>query len=516
MLASGAAATLVIKVVSDVQDATKGLEGVGSTVDKVSGTIGSLALPAAAVGTALLGMAKAASEDRDEANKLTKIIEEAGAAHGDYAKQVDDAIAAGQAKAFSDSESRDALASLVTATGDVTKATTGLATAQDIARFAGVDLATAADAVAKAQAGQDGALRKLLPGLEKGKTATDTLAAAQAQAAGQADLYAASTEGQLATVQDSVGELGETIGSVFLPVLDSLTGALTGVAAILRDNEGVVKAVALVVGIFAGAILAANVALAAYRAVMTIVQVAQGAMTAAQWLLNAALSANPIGLVVLAIIALVAILAIAWAKSETFRNIVTGVFKTVQSVVETVIGVIGTLFGGLLAILRAPIDAFAPVADAVFKGLQKIVETVIGVIKNLFAGLGAILSAPFDAFLEAAKRVIGAVEGLFRGLADAINGIIGGIRDTLKGIGDAINSLPKLPFSAIAPPPGPVPAPALFGAPRTARGRARAGSGGGVTVNVYGGDTRRVTAAVRDGFRRWKELDGTSAPDRDY
>lgn len=56
---------------------------------------------------------------------------------------------------------------------------------------------------------------------------------------------------------------------------------------------------------------------------------AQKTMAAAQWLLNAAMTANPIGLVVVAIIALVAIFVIAYKKSETFRNIVNEAFSAV-------------------------------------------------------------------------------------------------------------------------------------------------------------------------------------------
>ena len=82
--------------------------------------------------------------------------------------------------------------------------------------------ATAADAVAKAHAGQDGALRKLMPGLEKGATAADTLAAATAGAAGQADKYADSAQGLQERGADAFSEVGETIGSVFLPVIKEL------------------------------------------------------------------------------------------------------------------------------------------------------------------------------------------------------------------------------------------------------------------------------------------------------
>ena len=58
--------------------------------------------------------------------------------------------------------------------------------------------------------------------MEKGATAADTLANASAAAAGQADIFANSAEGMKERGADSFSELGETIGEVFLPVLDAL------------------------------------------------------------------------------------------------------------------------------------------------------------------------------------------------------------------------------------------------------------------------------------------------------
>ena len=147
----------------------------------------------------------------------------------------------------------------MTATGDVTTATGLLTQAQDIARFANVDLATAADAVAKAQAGQAGPLQKLIPGLAKGATATDTLAAASAAAAGQADLFANSSAGMSARTGDALGELSEEIGSVFLPILDAIIPALlpiisalgTLVRAILPILIPLIKVLATALGIVA-------------------------------------------------------------------------------------------------------------------------------------------------------------------------------------------------------------------------------------------------------------------------
>lgn len=261
---------LIISIVGDASklgkslgDADGKVQAFGKSVDL--GMVAKLGAAAGVVGiaaNALFDMGKAAGEDRAETAKLDQVIRSAGAATGDYTAQVDAAIAAGQDRAFTDSQTREALQSLVTATGDVAASTSLLTVAQDVARFAGVDLATAADAVAKAQAGQDMQLARLIPGLEKGATATDTIANAAKAAAGQADAFANSTEGQMARSSDAFGELGETIGSAVLPILDALLPALVPiiqalgklVTAVLPILIPLVKLLAAALGIVAGVV----------------------------------------------------------------------------------------------------------------------------------------------------------------------------------------------------------------------------------------------------------------------
>lgn len=224
---------LTVPIKGDAGDLDKTLKGASGSVMGFGGDVAgavSKVLPMAAAATgaavAIAEMTNAAADDRAEQAKLEQTIASATRSTADYTAEVDAAIAAGQERAFTDSETRDALASLVTATGDVDAATYQLAQAQDIARLAGVDLATAADAIAKADQGQDAQLRKLIPGLEKGTTATDTLANASRAAAGQADLFAASSEGMGIKAKDAFAEIGEQIGAVFLPILDALLPAL--------------------------------------------------------------------------------------------------------------------------------------------------------------------------------------------------------------------------------------------------------------------------------------------------
>jgi len=229
----GGGVGLVVKIIGDASGLSKSLGDAGGDVTSFGASalgtaakVSVVAGAAVAAGAAIYGMGKAAADDRAEQEKLAAAIKAAGAETASSTAQVEAAIAAGQERAFTDSETREGLQSLVTATGDVSKATSLLSSAQDIARLAGVDLATATDAVAKAEAGNDKALRSLVPGMQKGTTAAQSIANATKLAAGQADIYARSAEGMEAKTTDAFGELTEEIGAVFLPVLDEVLPAL--------------------------------------------------------------------------------------------------------------------------------------------------------------------------------------------------------------------------------------------------------------------------------------------------
>jgi len=308
----------------------------------------------------------------------------------------------------------------------------------------------------------------LVPGVVNAADPMETLANATKLAAGQADAYAASAPGQMAIVGDSFGELGEEVGSAFLPLLKELITIVRGVTDVLTENSGAVKAVAIVIGVLAAGILAANVAIAAYNAIMTAVRIATTAWTVAQTALNVVLSLNPIGIVIIAITALIAAFVLAYQNSETFRNIVDGVFKAVVGFVQTAVATISRVIGTLADILSAP-----------FKALEGVVRTVMDTVTGL----------------------VQAAVGVINGILDGIRGAI----DTVANAVDAIN-----PFAA-APPGGGVAQPRVAGLGRGTRAARSGGGGSGSTIvnlNVQSADPGEVMRAVR----RWARANGGSGP----
>lgn len=89
-------------------------------------------------------------------------------------------------------------------------------------------------------------------------------------------------------------------------------------------------------------------ALVAQRVALVATTVATRAAAAGQWLLNAAMSANPIGLIVIAIAALVAGIIWAWNNIDGFRTAVTTAWEWIKTTTTTVFNAVVTFIGNAI------------------------------------------------------------------------------------------------------------------------------------------------------------------------
>ena len=169
---------LTVLLQADTKDLEAGLQKASGGFEvfgqKVSGGMllagARIAAGAAVAVTAIADWTNAAAEDRAEQEKLVSAYERLGLSQDFATRSINAAIEAGAAKAYSDSEVRAGLDSLITATGDADDANELLAVAMDVAAKAGVPLEQASDAIAKAHAGQDAALESYSPGWRNRRT----------------------------------------------------------------------------------------------------------------------------------------------------------------------------------------------------------------------------------------------------------------------------------------------------------------------------------------------------------
>lgn len=132
--------------------------------------------------------------------------------------------------------------------------------------------------------------------------------------------------------------------------------AIRGMKAVgtLTQIPTIVGAVAKAVMFLRGQAIGTRLGLLALAVQEKAMAVASKVWAAAQWILNTALTANPIGLVIVAVGALVVAFVLAYKKVGWFRHLVQGAFGAIRSAAAAVIGWLKTHWPLLLAILTGP------------------------------------------------------------------------------------------------------------------------------------------------------------------
>jgi hypothetical protein len=254
---------------------------------------------------------------------------------------------------------------------------------------------------------------------------------------------------------DSV-DLASSLVQSLMPALQIVVGALQGATAFMTEHGTATKIlVGILVGLALG-ILAVNAAMKLYAAGQLIVKAATALWTAAQWLLNAALTANPIGLVIIALVLLGAAIVVAWTKSETFRRIVietwNGIKTAVQAVVTWFTVTVPGAFEKVIAWVRANWPIIATLISGPFAPIVALATNAFGVRSALEGAFDAVKTAVVTkleamiAFMTGVPgRIVGALGDLSGLLSDAgralVDGFKNGIESALGGLLDKAHSM---------------------------------------------------------------------------
>ena len=169
-------------------------------------------------------------------------------------------------------------------------------------------------------------------------------------------------------------------------VLDSLLDAINFVVDHSTEFIAALGAMAAGVAAYVGYTTALKVMEEGWKA-LTIVTKAQ---TAAQWLLNAAMSANPIGIVIAAIVALVTAFVVLWNKSEGFREFWINLWETIKEKTSAAIEAISEFFSG----------AFEKVQEIWSTVSEWFSSNVIEPIKEAFSVAGDFIKKIFGAIVD--------------------------------------------------------------------------------------------------------------------
>ncbi|SHR98723.1 phage tail tape measure protein [Mycobacteroides abscessus] len=238
---------------------------------------------------------------------------------------------------------------------------TSVAFGSDAARLAGVAAKDGAEGFDKMRdaMNQEGSAAKLaaaqnqgLPGvIERLKNAAETLAITlfekvQGPLSSIGDgITGFTNKMQEAFENPAVSQAAGNIGAALSSVGTAFGNVLSAIGPSLVS--GLSSAVNLIVR-FKDFLIPLVAGLAAYKTVMLAITVATRAWAAVQALLNIALTANPIGLIIAAIAGLVAGIVVLYNRNETFRKIVQTTWAAIKTAISAVWGWLSTtVFPGL-------------------------------------------------------------------------------------------------------------------------------------------------------------------------
>ncbi|MFC9088988.1 phage tail tape measure protein, partial [Nocardiopsis dassonvillei] len=233
--------------------------------------------------------------------------------------------------------------------------------------------------------------------------------------------YVASSGPQVLTI---IRNLGSVIGTLisglqpFVGLSPLVTGALSALSSMLAQVDPVIlESIGTAVG---GIVIAWKL------------------WTGAQWALNAAMAANPVGIVVLALVALGAGLIVAWKRSEKFRTVVTETWGKVEDASRKVADFFtDTVWPALVDGWSEFTDAAGPAAERVLGWLRDLREgasTFSGIWDTAWEGARRKLGIVWDAMGPIASDGFDALKGSFRLFTAILDGDWPKAWDEAKGI----------------------------------------------------------------------------------
>lgn len=226
-------------------------------------------------------------------------------------------------------------------------------------------------------------------------------------------------------------------------ITQQLIPALVSVLKFFRDNDTALKALVITLALVTTLTWAHTVAMKAetaggflkfftsYVKSLRIVATTLKIATAFQWAYNIALDANPIGIIVIAIAALIAGLIYAYRHSARFREIVDKIGATVAVVAKTI-------WTGLVAAFNAVVTA----AQAVWKALTTAFDAVKGAVTT---AISAVVGA-FNTVVGGVKTAVAAVVSVWNGIVAAISGPVNAVINVVQAIWSRIYPILVLPF----------------------------------------------------------------------
>ena len=264
--------------------------------------------------------------------------------------------------------------------------------------------------------------------------------------------------------------LGTTIGNIVTAIANVVqaVGDFTNMILAIPGATDVISALVFSIG---GLVLAFKVIGTAVSVVVTVINTFKTAVAVARGVMlafNAALAANPLGIIVLAITAVVSALIWFFTQTQTgqamWSSFVSFLVETwnnfsatISVITQAIVDGMQAAWNALVAVLEAPVIAVVAFINGGFSGLMESLPLIwanivnnLGIVWNnivliassIFPGLGTLISNIFLAignfFTAWGTGILEFLTIIFNGIISVITTVVNGVYNVIVGVWNAI------------------------------------------------------------------------------
>lgn len=178
---------------------------------------------------------------------------------------------------------------------------------------------------------------------------------------------------------------------------------------------------------------------------MALTVVEKGA-AAAQAVLNAVMAANPIGIIIAAVAALIVAIGYLWKTNEGFRkNVIkvwNAILKGIKSAIEAIKNVVTTVFTAIYNVITDIWNSIKNVINTVLNVISTVITTYINIYKTIittgFNVIKTVVTTVWDAIKSAIDTVLNVISTIFTTYINAYKTIITTGFNAIKAVVTAV------------------------------------------------------------------------------
>ena len=320
--------------------------------------------------------------------------------------------------------------------------------------------------------------------VSEGKVTFEEIAGAMQDATGKGGAFYGSmdkasetTAGKLSTLKDNFGVLVGNLTESVMPIFEKIVNKLaewvewfssldSGTQEVIVNTLLLVAALGPILIILGKIISSIGAMISVFTKIKTVITTLKTAFAA----LNITMSINPIGLVIAAVVALVATFVLLWKKCEGFRNFWIGLWKGIKNIAKTVWEAITNFFinawNKIVEVWSGVTDFFSGVWNGIVTGVtnawnwvmgllstvgtwiyNNVIAPIINYFTNLWNGIVSAYHTVIDPWIEIFKRLSVIIyDNVIKPVADYFTNLWNGIK---SGVQSAVNKIKNV-FATVA------------------------------------------------------------------